>query len=271
VPLSIITALGLLAPLLGAQGKLIITSGGNAADALFRRLVGPDARIVFIPTAASSLRSGSGVMWDPDQRQHRAEFEAEILKRFALKQITVLHTRDREVSDSDAFVSPLRAADAVWISGGNAGRLAEAYAGTRVVTELKALLARGGIIAGESAGAIIQGSYIVRGNPDKPVLMVDGHDTGFGLLQQVTIDPHLTLQKRENELVTVVDRYPQLLGLGIDDDTGLLVSGEIAQVFGSGRVAIYDNHRHKGSWYYYLNPGDRFNLDTRQPVGGPVN
>jgi cyanophycinase len=175
------------------------------------------------------------------------------------------------VADSEVFVSPLRTADAVWISGGNAGRLAEVYVGTRVVTELKALVARGGIVAGESAGAIIQGSYIVRGNPNKPVLMVDGHSTGFGLLQGAAIDPHLTLQKRQNELVTVIDRYPQLLGLGIDDDTGLLISGEIAEIFGTGRVAIFDNHRHKGGWYYYLNSGDRFNLATRQPVGRPVN
>jgi hypothetical protein len=41
----------------------------------------------------------------------------------------------------------------------------------------------------------------------------------------------------------------------------------MAQVFGTGRVAIYDNHKHKGNWYYYLNPGDRFDLGTRQPVG----
>ena len=194
-----------------------------------------------------------------------------MLKRFGLKQITILHTRDRKVADSEAFVSPLRAADAVWISGGNAGRIAEAYVGTRVMAELKELVARGGIVAGESAGAIILGSYIVRGNPNKPVLMVDGNSTGFGLLQAVAIDPHLTLQKREDELVTVIDRYPQLLGLGVDDDTGLLVSGEMAQVFGAGRVAVYDNHKHKGNWYYYLNPGDRFNLGTRQPVGQPVN
>jgi hypothetical protein len=63
--------------------------------------------------------------------------------------------------------------------------------------------------------------------------------------------------------VTVIDRYPQLLGLGIEDDTGLLVSGEMAQVFGTGCVAIYHNHKYKGSWYCYLNPGDRFNLDAR--------
>ena len=215
---------------------LIVTSGGEAAAAQFRKLVGPDSHLVFIPTAASSLRSDSGVIWDPDKLEHRAEFEQELLKRFGLKGLTILHTRDRQTADSEAFVSPLRAANAVWISGGNAGRLADAYVGTRVVAELKAVIGRGGIVAGESAGAIIQGSYIVRGNPSKPVLMVDGHSTRFALLENVAVNPHRSSAKRENELVSVIDRYPQLLGIGIDDDTGLVVSGEIADVFGLGAL-----------------------------------
>jgi cyanophycinase len=253
------------------QGKLIVTSGGQTAEALFRKLVGEaDPSVVFIPTGASSLRSDSGVIWNPDKQEHRAEFEQEILKLFGLKRVTILHTRDRQVADTDAFVTPLLTAHAVWISGGNAGRLADAYLGTEVVTALKALVARGGIVAGESAGAIIQGSYIVRGNPNKPVLMVDGHDRGFGLLPNVAVNPHLSSNKRENELVSVIDRYPQLLGIGIDDDTGLLVSGETAEVFGKGRVAIYDNRKHKDGWYYWLNPGDRFDLKARMPIGGSI-
>ena len=267
VAVSLMTALGVFAMPLIAQGKLIVTSGGGAADALFRKLIGPDPRVVLIPTAASSLRSESGVIWDPDKLERRAEFQQEMLKRFGLKEITILHTRNRKTADSEAFVSPLRTANAVWISSGNAGRLANTYAGTRMVAELKALIGRGGIVAGESAGAIIQGSYIVRGNPDKPVLMVDGHSTGFALLEHVAINPHLSSAKRENELVSVIDRYPRLLGLGIDDDTGLVVSGAIAEVFGAGRVAVYDNRRHDERWYYWLKPGDRLNLNTRKPVG----
>lgn len=270
VALSITCTLGLSAKPLRAQGKLIVTSGGGAADALFRKLIGPNPRVVFIPTAASSLRSDSGVIWDPDKLERRAEFEQELRKRFGLEGLTILHTRNRQIADSESFVSPLRAANAVWTSGGNAGRLADAYVGTRMVAELKALIRRGGVVAGESAGAIIQGSYIVRGNPNKPVLMVDGHSTGFALLDNVAIDPHLSGAKRENELVSVIDRYPQLLGIGIDDDTGVVVSGDTAEVFGTGRVAIYDNLKHKEGWYYWLNHGDRINLTTRKPIGRPI-
>ncbi len=247
------------------EGAYLVTSGGDRIDEHFRGMLEPRSRrLVFIPTAASSLRSKYGTIWNPDLDENRDPFVRELRIRFNVVEIEILHTRSREVADSDAFVRPLRNADAVWLSGGNAGRLADAYLGTRVVEELRAVVARGGIVAGESAGAIIQGSYVVRGNPDKPVLMVDGRDRGFGLLPNIAINPHLTSAQRENELVSVVDRYPHLLGLGIDDDAGLVVRGDIAQVIGSGRVAVYDNRQHPAAWYFWLKAGDRLDLRSRK-------
>jgi cyanophycinase len=111
---------------------------------------------------------------------------------------------------------------------------------------LEALLARGGVIFGSSAGAIIQGSYIVRGRPDKPLLMAAGHERGFGFLKNVAINPHLTQAKRDNELINVVDAHPEILGIGIDEDAALVVRGNRFEVIGAGRVAIYDNQRREG-------------------------
>jgi cyanophycinase len=248
-------------------GVEIIASGGGAADSLFINLVNDsNAKVVFIPTAASSLRSDSGVIWNPDDEKNKEEFKQELLKRFRLSAITILHTRDRRVANAESFVRPLRDAKAVWISSGNPGRFMSVYKGTRLEKELRLLLQRGGIIGGESAGAIVQGSYIVRGNPDKPVLMVKGNERGLGLLQDVAIDPHLSAQKRENELVTVIDRYPKLLGVGIDDDTGLIIRDGIGEVFGSGRVAIFDNRKHRDGWFYWLKPGNKFDFNKRVPI-----
>jgi cyanophycinase len=247
----------------------VIASGGREAVERFVQAAGgPGASIVFIPTAASSLKSDSGVIWNPDDAGGvaREAFERDTLRRFGLTRLTILHTRDRHIANSQPFVAPIRASQGVWLSGGNAGRLAAAYLGTRTQKELEALLARGGVIGGESAGAIVQGSYAVRGRPDKPVLMVKGHDRGFSFVTNVAINPHLSAQKRENELVTVVDRYPKLLGIGIDDDTGLVVKSHRAEVFGIGRVAIYDNRKHQDGWYYWLRPGDQFDLCRRSPV-----
>jgi cyanophycinase len=96
--------------------------------------------------------------------------------------------------------------------------------------------------------------------------MVDGRDRGFGFLPNIAINPHLTASKRENELVTVIDRYPHLLGLGIDDDAGLLIRGSVGAVIGSGRVAVYDNQRHADGWYFWLKTGEKIDLAARRPL-----
>ena len=174
----------------------------------------------------------------------------------------MLHTRDRAVANSDAFVAPLKSATGVYLIAGNAGRYADAYLGTRTQTELIAVLARGGVIFGSSAGAIIQGSFVVRGRPDKPLMIAPGRTTGFGFLTNVAINPHLTSAQRDAELVNVVDANPNILGIGIEDDAALLVRQNTFEVIGTGKVAIYDNVRRDGSWYYWLNPGYQFDLST---------
>ena len=247
------------------DGAYLVTSGGDRIDEHFRRLLEAHARnLIFIPTAASSLRSKYGTIWNPDLEENRDAFVRELQLRFNAAEVYILHTRSRQVADSEEFIRPLRSARAVWMSGGNAGRLADAYLDTKVALALRDIVARGGIVAGESAGAIIQGSYVVRGNPEKPVLMVDGRDRGFGFIPNVAINPHLSASQRENELVSVIDRYPHLLGLGIDDDTALLVRRDVAEVVGSGRVAVYDNQKHSSGWYFWLKAGDKLDRRSRK-------
>jgi cyanophycinase len=259
-----------------AKGSLVIT-GGEFGTGVIERFVslagGPKAEIVYIPTAASSLRLPSGFIYDPPNTDAPApntkEFEQELAKFFGVERVTVLHTRDRKTANSERFVAKLKAANGVWLSSGNAGRLADAYLDTRTQRELEAVLARGGVIGGNSAGAIICGSYIVRGRPDKPILMAKGHERGFGFFTDTAIDPHLTEQKRDAELVNVLDAYPHLLGIGIDEKAAIVVQGNTFEVIGENRVAIYDNVKRNGSWYYWLKVGDRFDLVKRAVVPKP--
>jgi cyanophycinase len=231
---------------------------------------GPGARIVVIPTGASSLRFGeNNTILNPDWSKDREEWSAYdlYLKNWlGVANVTILHTRDRQVADSAEFSAPLASATGVFLSAGNAGRHAAAYLGTRTQEALEALLARGGVVFGSSAGAIIQGSFVVRGRPDKPLLMAKGQDRGFGFLKRVAINPHLTSAKRDAELVNVVDAHPELLGIGIDDDAALVVQGDRFEVIGTGRVAIYDDVKHEAGWYYWLSPGDTFDLKARRKV-----
>ena len=280
-------ALAVLLATLGSAALMAQTSSGPRRGSLVavggdykvgtERFVslagGPDAAFVYIPTAASSIRLPSGFIYEPPDADAPAantrEFEQELCKLFGVKRVTVLHTRNRRTANTDAFVEPLRRANGVWLSSGNPGRLAEAYLGTLTQRAIESVLERGGVVGGLSAGAIIQGSYIVRGRPDKPVLMVKGRERGFGFLKHVAINPHLTEEKRHSELVTVIDAHPKLLGIGIDEKAAIVVRGDEFEVIGDGRVAIYDNRKHGNSWYYWLTPGDRFDLRSRTARRAP--
>ena len=258
-------------------GTLIIDGGGGIRPVVARFVEtagGENARIVVLATGPSALRFGwRNVVLNPDWPRDRPEWQQyeEYLKDWlGIPRLQVLHTRDRNVSNSDAFTAPLRSATGVYLIAGNAGRYADAYLQTRTQSELQALLARGGVIFGSSAGAIALGSFLVRGNPEKPLLMAAGRTTGFGFLTNVAINPHVTSAQRDAELVNVVDAHPEVLGLGIEDDAAIVVNKNKFEVIGTGRVAVYDNVRRNGLWYYWLRSGERFDLATWASVGGPT-
>jgi cyanophycinase len=242
------------------KGSLVI-GGGNDVPEIVARFValagGPDAKYVLIPTASES---DVGI-------ERSAERWA---KRFGVKNVTLLHTRDRKVADSEEFVAPLREADAVWFGGGRQWRLVDSYMNTRTQRALEALLARGGVIGGSSAGATIQGSYLVRGAREgNHIMMAKGYEEGFGYVRNAAFDQHLLTRHREDDLVPVVDAHPGLLGIGLDEPAAVVVQGDRLEVIGRSKVAIYDGQDHGGKRYYFLSVGDRFDLRTRSKLDPP--
>ncbi len=239
-----------------AKGWLIVSGGGGAppeVDRLFITLAGgPNANFVTIPTAQADAE----INLDTIRQSYQ--------KRFGVTHVTVLHTRDRVRANSEGFVEPLRHASGVWIDGGRQWRLADAYLGTVVEREIKSLLARGGVVFGGSAGATIQGSYLVRGAPEgNETMMAPGHEVGFGLLANSAIDQHVNTRGREKDLDSVISLHPELLGIGIDEHTAIVVHGDSFKVVGVGQVAIHDGKDHDGALYYFLSPGQTFNLKMR--------
>ena len=258
-------------------GTLIVDGGGGTRPVIARFVEaagGANARIVVFATGPSGLRFGpQNTILDPDWPRDRPEwklYEEYVKGWLGVPSVQVMHTRDRNVANSEAFTEPLRSATGVFLIAGNAGRYADAYLQTRTQSELQAVLARGGVILGSSAGAIALGSFLVRGNPDKPLLMATGRITGFGFLTNVAINPHVTSAQRDAELVNVVDAHPEILGLGIEDDAAIVVNKNTFEAIGSGRVAVYDNVRREGLWYYWLRSGDRFDLATWSPNAAGV-
>jgi cyanophycinase len=245
------------------NGWLVIHGGGDLSNEAKERFValagGPGAKFVMIPTAMPG---------SPADLESR---ELGFAKSFGLRNVTVLHTRDRARANSDEFVEPLRHAAGVWIDGGRQWRLVDAYLGTAVEREIKALLARGGVVFGSSAGATIQGSFLVRGSPGTPgnpdgdnrIMVAPGYVTGFGLLPNSAIDQHTDARGREHDLDPVIAAHPELLGIGIDQSSAIVVHGDSFFVV-SGKVTIHDGiQRPDGNPTYVLGPGQSFNLKTR--------
>jgi|HubBroStandDraft_6_1064221.scaffolds.fasta_scaffold672708_2 cyanophycinase len=180
-----------------------------------------------------------------------------------LQKPTVLHAPDRATADAEEFVAPLKEATAVWFSGGRQFRLVDIYKGTKTETELRAVLERGGLIGGTSAGATIQGSYLLRGAPseDNRILSYTGYEEAFAYISNTAIDQHVTERRREYDLACVVARYPNLLGIGIDERAAVLVQQNIMAVI-DNRVLITDGAFHNGRPFYALQTNDRFDLAT---------
>ena len=225
-----------------SAGTLLIVGGGSigapVSAAAVRAAGGPGARWVVIPSAQEDRQLKDPKV--PEFIRERGNF-------------TVLHTRDRTVANTDAFVAPLLGAQAVWFDGGRQWRLADTYGETRTEQALHALLARGGLIAGSSAGATIMGSFLVRGaRSGNEIVMAPGEQRGFGFMRNVAIDQHIGTRRREADLAQVVAAHPDVLGIGIDEGTAILVRGNGFVVVGPSIVAITDGALHRGKSYYVL-------------------
>jgi len=236
------------------HGTLIAMGGGNGSPEIFetwKRLGGgQNAHVVLIPTANN-----------PDDDV--APVINGLKQLFAVQDVALLDTKDRAKANSDEFVAPLRKATFVFIDGGRQWRLADAYLGTKVVSELQNVLKRGGVVAGSSAGASILASYLVRGDPKgAEIVMSKGHEQGFGLLPNSAIDQHVSERGREDDLEPVIATHPELLGIGIDPDTVIVVHGEQFEVIGKGKVFITV----AGHSLYSIPSGSRFDLRTRKPL-----
>jgi cyanophycinase len=234
-----------VAPATVEQGSLVIVGGGRLPRGLISRFLelagGNNARIVILPTAM------------PDPLPSEKEL-ASLLTRAGAVNVKVLRERERDAVESQSFLDEIEQATGVWFGGGRQWRFVDAYEGTRAHRALLELLQRGGVIGGSSAGASIQAEYLVRGNPlGNEDMMARGYERGLGFLPGTAIDQHFTQRNRARDLAGVIARYPQLLGIGIDEETALIVQGHRGEVVGRGAV------------YFFSSPGA---TATSVPSGG---
>jgi len=250
------------------KGTLFIVGGGRMSERLVKNFIalagGNDAPIVVIPTAAGASSYG--------------ERSLAFLKRRGATNVTLLHTTDKKIADTDEFVTPLKTAKAVWFGGGRQWRLVDAYKGTKTERMFWKILERGGVIGGSSAGATIQGSYLARGDTKNNQIMMGDHEEGFGFLKNVAIDQHVLARNRQFDMFSILKNKPELLGLGIDEGTAVIVQGDKLVVRGASYVVVYDgsfwsregsrlkNLPEKKSQFYFLRRGNRYDLKKRKII-----
>jgi cyanophycinase len=252
-----------------AKGTLVIVGGGNLkGSGVYEKFIelagGQDARYVIVPTAGGNKNSDGSLHIYKDE---------EVLKPFrelGLKNVVMLHTHDPKVANTEEFAKPLREANAVWFIGGRQWNLVDSYADTLTQREFDKVLERGGVIGGTSAGATIQGQFLVRGAVKDNNTMIapePEHRAGFAFLRKSAIDQHINTRNRWDDLIPLIKEYPNLLGIGLSESTAIVVKGDRFEVIGAWKVAIHDNTRLYQPWekpYFVLSAGDAYNMRTRK-------
>ncbi|RYE77114.1 MAG: cyanophycinase [Myxococcales bacterium] len=223
-----------------ASGDLLVI--GGAEDKLKKRTVlrdfversgGNDARIAVIPTASSL---GDEVV----------EVYQGVFGKLGAAEVVGVRPESREDAHDPAMIDLLRRATGIFMTGGNQLKLSGVIAGTPFADAIREAHERGVVIAGTSAGASIQSSHMVAfgtggATPKQRMTQVAA---GLGLLSDMVIDQHFDQRNRYGRLLMIVAQSPQLLGMGVDEDTAALISthedGQVLRVLGRGAVTIFD-------------------------------
>jgi cyanophycinase len=204
-----------------AKGTLVIQGGGSdVGTGIFETFInkagGLDAKIVVVPTAGGNKNE------DGTFKEYKAETVLAPWKKRGATNVVMLHTHDPKVADTEAFASVLRDAKGVWFIGGRQWNLVDSYANTATEREFHKVLDRGGVIGGSSAGATIQGDYLVRGAiAGSEIVMAPEpeHQHGFAFLRKVAIDQHINTRNRWDDLIAVIKKYPKEISQPARDRT----------------------------------------------------
>ena len=258
----------------GYRNGTIIGIGGGEDDDLvikeFKKYAGGDsAKIVVIPTAFPQeyLQQDSAFFYIKNW-----------FEKYGFYDVTILHTNNSEDANNDDFIEPIKTAAGIFFTGGRQWRIADSFLNTKAHEEMFKLLDRGGVIAGSSAGATILGSYLARGDTKNNQIMMGDHETGLGFISNIAIDQHVLARNRQFDMFDILDKKPELLGIGIDENTAIVVHGDTLQVIGKSYVLIYDkslwsregielkNTPNENDLFYFLQSGDKYNLRERKVI-----
>jgi cyanophycinase len=232
------------------SGILFLVGGGPLPDRLGREFVtlagGHEARLVVIPGLNDET---------DDFESYREEW-----RLFGVQEVTLLHARTRAQAADPQFSEALVTATAVWLGGGQQTWFTTTYGGTVVEKRLKELLQRGGVIGGTSAGASAVTSIMMAGGRRGEPITTNG----LGLFPDAIVDQHFFKRNRAARLMKLVEQHPELIGLGIDEQTAAIVELKTQRmsVIGESYVmAVAANGKSRFPRIEVLKAGDSVTFD----------
>lgn len=253
---------------------------GGAEDKLgptriLRRFVaeagGPAARVAVCATASAL---GPEIV----------ELYERLFLKLGVAEVLSVRPMDRREADKARYADAVAEATGVFFTGGNQMKLSAAIRGTRFGDAVTDVYRRGDIVGGTSAGASIVSEHMVGyGSPGAhPKFRMVGQAQGLGLLPGVIVDQHFAQRERFGRLLNLVASSPDLLGVGLDEDTAILVTDESeAEVLGKGSVFVADLRTAltdaatavgtmplmiSGASVHFLPAGARFDLVSRSLI-----
>jgi cyanophycinase len=200
-----------------------------------------------------------------------------------VKEVTEFYVKDRTEARSPEKMKALEGVQAVFFSGGDQLRITSQIGGTPIFDRIFEIYKAGGVVAGTSAGASMMSETMLVTGPNAASFRIGDirMAPGLGFLPHVIIDQHFAERGRIGRLIGAISQNPRELGIGIDEDTAIVVRGELFHVIGSGAVYLVDasgathsDVTDAGSSgtlsvhdlrLHVLSCGDRFDLRTRRP------
>ena len=272
----VLACAGLAAP--PPKGHLVLIGGGEKPAAAMAKFVelagGPQAPIVAIPTASA----------EPDTGAYYVKLFKE---EHGCTNVAVLEIKTREDAARPEYVELARKARGIFFGGGDQNRITRALLDTPVGEAIAAAFADGAVVGGTSAGTACQSDPMITGEGDFKVVRANSVEVtrGLGFIRGAIVDQHFVARQRSNRLLSVILEHPEMLGVGVDEDTAIWVRPDgTFTVIGASCVVVLDARGtaiarqagEKGSALLgvhglrvdILLPGEEYDMVKRAVIGG---
>lgn len=224
-----------------AQGNLLIIGGGKRPQYIMEKFIelsgGENSKICIIPMASG-------------EPLETAKYQKNQLEKLGAQNVFYIIGKYEDMNDKNVY-EQLSDVSGIFFSGGDQNRLTEVLLNTKILERIKEIYHSGGVIAGTSAGAAVMSKIMITGDELKAdstarafSIIQKGNiktSEGFGFLDNCIIDQHFIKRKRHNRLISIILENPNLLGIGIDESTAIIVDENLEfEVIGESQVIVYD-------------------------------